>query len=245
MQLIEVIHPQTAVNLAVDEWLLESRDQSNEPGEILRLWENPELAVIAGRGSRIGDEVNESACRARGVEIFRRSSGGTSVVIGPGCLLYSLVLDYRIRPEMKELKMAHEVVLGLIADAILASGGVTVRFEGVCDLILDGRKVSGNAVRCRRNCMLYHGTVLYDFPLALIHECLGTPVRQPDYRAGRSHKEFVTNLPVDAGNLRQAIAAAWKSERDDDVETSPCIDWTAVESLARAKYLNDSWTRRH
>ena len=49
--------------------------------------------------------------------------------------------------------------------------------------------------------LLYHGTVLYDFNLELIDECLTMPPRVPDYRASRDHRDFVTNLPLVAAAI--------------------------------------------
>jgi lipoate-protein ligase A len=72
-------------------------------------------------------------------------------------------------------------------------------------------KFSGNSMRCRRRSFLYHGTLLYDFPLDLISECLKLPARQPAYRRNRSHESFLTNLPLSAATLRRALIDAWQA----------------------------------
>src|SRR5437762_2065530 len=77
--------------------------EAGQGGEVLRLWEWPELAVVVGAGCRLADDVNESACLADGVPILRRSSGGGTVLLGPGCLLFSLVLAYDRSPELREI----------------------------------------------------------------------------------------------------------------------------------------------
>ncbi len=69
---------------------------------------------------------------------------------------------------------------------------------GISDLVLGDRKFSGNSLRCKRDHFLYHGTLLYQFPLEQIGELLKMPARQPNYRQGRPHGEFVMNLPLDA-----------------------------------------------
>jgi lipoate-protein ligase A len=94
-------------------------------------------------------------------------------------------------------------------------------------------------MRCKRNGFLYHGTLLYDFPLELIEACLNTPPRQPDYRAGRSHDEFVMNAPVACNDLRQTLIAAW------DANTN-LVDWPREETvrLAIEKYSQEEWTLR-
>ncbi len=97
-------------------------------------------------------------------------------------------------------------------------------------------KFSGNSVRCRRTHLLYHGTLLYDFPLPLIERCLKMPSRAPDYRGGRGHAAFVTNLAVTAESLRRGLMAAWDAG-------TPRSDWPRklTEQLACAKYRLTEW----
>ncbi len=172
---------------------------------------------------------------ALGVPILRRVSGGAAVVAGPGCLMYALVLSYQLRPHLRVLSEAHRYVLGTLAAALerLAPG---VACRGTSDLALDGRKFSGNSARCRRHHLLYHGTLLYDFPLALIGRCLTMPPRMPDYRGGRPHDGFVTNLPLTVEPIRQALVAAWDARE-------PCDDWPAGRTarLVAEKYGRPQW----
>ncbi len=228
--------PSTAENLALDEWLLQRSDSSPQPWETLRLWENPAIAVIAGRSSQIDVEVRRDFCRQQGIDIYRRNSGGAAVVIGPGCLMYAVVLDYRLRPELRMLDRAHQFVMQTMVQAMTACG-VTCRFQGTCDLTLAGRKFSGNSLRCQRNSFLYHGTLLYDFDLDLLQGCLGQPPRQPDYRGARRHRDFVANLPVPRQTLLDVLPRAWGVQQTD---LPPKM--TEVESLAREKYDSRRWT---
>jgi lipoate-protein ligase A len=87
-----------------------------------------------------------------------------------------------------------------------------VQLEGTCDLTLGGKKCSGNAVRYKRNWVLYHGTLLYHFPLELISRYLAMPPRMPDYRANRNHESFVANLNCDPTQLKTALRRAWNAE---------------------------------
>jgi len=107
-------------------------------------------------------------------------------------------------------------VLGRLVEALapLAPG---VEFLGTSDLVLRGatcgapRKFSGNSLRVRRRYLLYHGTLLYDFDVASLGAWLGPPTRQPDYRQGRAHESFVTNLPLDRAGLSAALATVWQA----------------------------------
>ncbi len=193
MRYLDLTLPTAAENLALDEALLEEAEAGGGPNETLRLWEPRQTMVVVGRSSRIAAEVRTDACRELGIPVLRRPSGGAAIVTGPGCLMYALVLSYRLRPELRALSRTHQWVLGTLA-AALETHVPGVRCCGTSDLAIDGRKFSGNSARCRRGHLLYHGTLLYDFPLRLVGRCLNMPPRTPDYPA-------VANSP---GNPRVA-----------------------------------------
>jgi lipoate-protein ligase A len=239
MRHLDLTLPTPAENLALDEALLEEAERAGHPRERLRLWEPAEPLVVVGRSSRIEAEVHRDECRRRGIPILRRSSGGAAVVTGPGCLMYALVLSYQLRPELRLIDHAHRFVLGRIA-AVLRPLVPEVTCRGTSDLAVGDLKFSGNSVRCKRDHFLYHGTILYDFSLDLIGQCLAMPPRQPDYRSGRSHRGFVTNLPLPCGPIRAALIAAWDA-------TQPCTEWprAATARLAVEKYNCAAWNERH
>jgi lipoate-protein ligase A len=238
MRYLDLTLPTPEENLALDEALLEEAERAGRPTETLRLWEPAEPMVVVGRSSRIEAEVHRDACRRRGIPILRRPSGGAAVVTGPGCLMYALVLSYRLRPELRMIDHAHRFVLGRIASA-LRPLVPEVTCQGTSDLAVDALKFSGNSVRCKRDHFLYHGTILYDFPLDLIAQCLATPPRQPDYRSGRTHDSFVTNLPLPPDTIRAALVAAWNAGQ-------PYIEWprAATRRLAAEKYNRPEWNER-
>ncbi len=210
MQLLQYTHPTAAGNLAIDEALLDYAEANEDHPELLRLWEPNQTMVVLGRSSPVEIETNRSYCEANQIEIIRRCSGGQTIVTGPGCLMYAVLLDYRRRPELRMLDRAHEFVIGKMKTAIQTLG-IPVGMKGTSDLTFQGRKFSGNALRCKRNWLIYHGTLLCDFDLNLIAKCLGKPIREPDYREGRSHLEFLTQLPTTTEKLREAIASEWSS----------------------------------
>lgn len=235
MQYLDLTLPTAAENLALDEALLEEAEAASTSTEILRLWESPTPLVVVGRSSHVDAEVRVDACRTSGVPVLRRVSGGATIVAGPGCLMYALVLSYERQPHLRMLSNVHRYVLDTLVKAIapLAPG---VQCRGTSDLALGEQKFSGNSVRCRRNHFLYHGTLLYDFPLELIERYLAMPPRMPDYRDGRPHNGFVANLPVQVDSLRHALIAAWDAHQS-------CRDWPVDRTarLVAEKYSRWEW----
>lgn len=232
-------------DVAYDEALLAVAERCEEPLEALRVWESTRPAVVIGRSSSLAGEVRVDECRRRDVPILRRTSGGTAVVIGPGCLMYSVVLSYDLRPELRAIDVAHRFVLSTVLEGIKAWLPEAV-LRGTSDLAFGERKFSGNSLRCRRRHLLYHGTLLYDFNLELITELLQTsPPRQPEYRAGRSHLEFVANMPARPESLkdglRRAFCAVDPSPGDAELER---LEATAEFAAAAAQLADDAWTSR-
>ncbi len=211
MDLLELTLSDPFADVALDEALLCEAEEQDDIGEVLRLWEPRRPMVVVGRGSNIPLEVNLEECRRAGVPVVRRSSGGAAIVAGPGCLMYSLVLRRGTRPAPADIEQTHRFVLGTLAEG-LAKLGFAVSRQGTSDLTYRGKKISGNSMRCRRKCLLYHGTLLYRFPIELIDRLLLMPPRRPAYRGDRSHAQFVANLEIEPAALRTAIASAFRAE---------------------------------
>ena len=91
MKLLDLTLPSPAENLACDEALLDACDE-NGGEEILRFWEAREPFVVVGYANKVATEVNLDACAAKKLPVFRRCSGGGTVLQGPGCLNYALIL---------------------------------------------------------------------------------------------------------------------------------------------------------
>ena len=233
---LDLTLPTLAENLALDEALL-LRAESGGP-DVLRFWTWPTFAVILGAGGKVAEEAELEACDRDSVPIARRSSGGGTVLLGPGCLLYSLVLAYDSDPVLADLHGSYRFILARMV-AALSKQTPGIVSAGISDLAQGDYKFSGNAQQRKRTHLLHHGTLLHAFDLASIAVYLRHPPRLPDYRRDRSHGDFVRNLPVDAARIKEAIASAWSAT---EVETNWPAETTA--RLAVEKYGQDSWNRR-
>src|SRR4051812_9848251 len=142
MRCLDLTLPTAVENLALDEALL-LEAEAERGGEILRLWEWPHPAVVLGSGCVLHDDVDEEACVADGVPILRRSSGGGTVLLGSGCLLYSLVLCFESDPAYRDINASYRSILGRMARALAPVAPMVL--TGTSDLAVESRKVSGNA----------------------------------------------------------------------------------------------------
>ena len=249
---LDIVLPTVEGNLALDEALLEAAHAGLLARPVVRVWMATAPAVVLGSSSRIDEEVDRAACGRSGVAIVRRPSGGLSVVLGPGCLMWSVIAPRDGSDEAAGLAIdrIHAAMLEPLAAALRTAGRPVVR-QGTSDLALAAgghpdaagetppRKVSGNALRVRRRGVLYHGTLLDEFDLDLVGRVLRHPPREPGYRAGRPHGAFLANLGLGRPRIEEAVRAAFGA-------VAAAADWPQdrVAALVRDRYADSAWTER-
>jgi lipoate-protein ligase A len=225
-------------NLACDEVLLGLCDEATG-GEALRFWEPTGYFVVLGYANRLTTEVNAPFCRANGIPILRRCSGGGTVLQGPGCLNYALVLRSDESGPLHSLTAANRFILERHRAVFASLLGAPVEMKGQTDLALGGLKFSGNAQRRKRRALLFHGSFLLDFDFGLMERALPMPSRQPDYRAHRAHADFLMNLRLPGEKIKEALRQAWHA--DGPLGALPA---ELIRRLAREKYASSGWNER-
>ena len=111
MKWLDLTLPSPAENLACDEALLDWCE-NGEGEEVLRFWESRDHFVVVGYANRIANEVNVAACEKRGIPILRRCSGGGTVLQGPGCLNYTLVLRITDDGPLRNISATNQFIMG-------------------------------------------------------------------------------------------------------------------------------------
>ncbi len=258
MKLLDLTFPTPPENLACDEALLDWCEDQAGLG-VLRFWEPQEYFVVLGYSNHVAREVNVAVCRHRAIPILRRCTGGGTVLQGPGCLNYSLILRIDSNPALETVtgtnrfilernRAALEAILvrssrskeAMFPNFQLPTSGFQLSIRGYTDLAIDGRKFSGNAQRRKRRAVLFHGTFLLNFDLALVSELLPIPSKAPDYRRSRSHAEFLMNLNVSAAGVKGALAQTWRA-----TVAANELPTAGTTELAIEKYSSDAWNLKY
>jgi lipoate-protein ligase A len=238
MKLTDCTFPEPAMNLACDEALLDLCEAGFDH-DVLRFWEPGEHFVVLGYSSRICADVKLPACERAGVPVLRRCSGGGTVLQGPGCLNFSLILRMERRPELESLAATTRWIMQAHRNALAPVVGGEVRIKGYSDLVRDGLKFSGNAQRRKRRAVLFHGSVLLGMDFELLESLLPVPERQPAYRKNRAHRDFAANLNLPAGRIKDALISAWQAK-----EPLAGLPMERIEALARTTYSTQAWTHK-
>ncbi len=156
-----------------------------------RCWEAQEVAVVLGRGNKADTEVYEERCNAENIPILRRRGGGGTVVLSPGVLVLSLVTRVEQRYHFQEYFWQ---INEFIIEALAKVGLDELEQRGISDICLRQRKILGSSMYRSKEILFYTASLMVSNDLQLLERYLKYPSKEPDYRQGRKHRDFVTNI---------------------------------------------------
>jgi len=171
-------------NLALEEYAVKGLDLDED---ILILWQN-EPSVIIGRNQNTIEEINKNYIEEKDINVVRRLSGGGAVYHDFGNLNFTFITK-NFKSNVNNFKTFTQPVI----DA-LQKLGVNAVFHGRNDIVVDGKKVSGNAQYFFKNKMLHHGTILFDSTLEDIVEVLNVGDEKIKSKGIKSIRSRVTNI---------------------------------------------------
>ena len=177
-----------ATNMAIDSALMEVCRRDGEP--ILRLYRWEPSAISIGYFQGLEEEVDVEACKRDGVSIVRRVTGG-GAVFHQHELTYSLILPEKMVES--SILSSYKQLCGAVANA-LSFLGLDARFAPINDILVGGRKISGNAQTRRKGIVLQHGTILEDVDVDKMFTYLKVPQEKLKGKLIAQIKERVTSF---------------------------------------------------
>ncbi|MDD6185669.1 MAG: lipoate--protein ligase [Bacteroidales bacterium] len=170
-------------NLAVEEYLLQQTTDS-----VFMLWQNDNTIVI-GRHQNTAAEINQEYVDNHRVNVVRRLTGGGAVFHDTGNLNFTFIQNVESgKKEIDFLKYLQPIVNAL------RSLGVPVAFSGRNDLVINGQKISGNAMTFFGNRVLEHGTLLFSSQMSDLANALKADPDKFIDKAVKSVRSRVTNI---------------------------------------------------
>ncbi|RLI12670.1 lipoate--protein ligase family protein [Candidatus Bathyarchaeota archaeon] len=241
-----------AMNMAIDEAILMARVEGRVPNT-LRFYRWDPSAVSLGMFRPVEEDVDVEACRRLGVDIVRRPTGGGTVYHDrEGEITYSVVVDSASlgNPDVpgsyaiicSGLTKALEL-LGLRAE--LHPGGP----RKCPNIIINGRKVSGNAQVWRKGVILQHGTFLLKVDLARMFTVLRAPwpgsleeiVRKAEGKITSVEREL--GRPVSVQEAYEALKEGFSEALGIELEEGELTDYELelARELYETKYAREEW----
>lgn len=214
---------------ALEQYLLDKNDD-----EVFFFWDIYP-SVIIGRHQLIANEVNEEFINSKGIELFRRVSGGGCVFADEGDFMFTFIANNT------NVNDTFKIYLNKFCDA-LRKININATFTGRNDLLIDGKKFSGNAFFVKGNRSVLHGTFMYDVNIENLVRAI-TPSKEKLISKGvESVRQRVVNLKEHTDLTMSEIKEALKSFICDEV-----IYLSEDEvNLIREKekdYLTHEWIR--
>ena len=170
-----------AFYLAMEEFV--AREVESEAFFVWRV----EPTVIYGRNQVLENEVNLEYCREHGVDVVRRKSGGGCVYSDLGNIMVSYISR---RGDVSEV---FDRYMTALTEALRALG-IPAEKSGRNDIMVEGRKVSGNAFHQLPDRSIVHGTLLYSTDLEALTEAIRPPVEKLQRHGVESVRQRVMNL---------------------------------------------------
>ncbi|MFY9150396.1 MAG: lipoate--protein ligase [Prolixibacteraceae bacterium] len=223
-------------NLAAEEYFLKHFQE-----DFFMLWRSLP-SVVVGKHQNALAEINHEFVRENQIPVARRLSGGGTVFHDPGNVNFTF-----IRNVEKISEVNFKVFTVPVVEA-LKKLGVDAYTTGRNDLLIDGKKISGNAEHVHRNRVLHHGTLLFDSHLEALKGVLKVDLSKFEDKAVQSNRSEVTNIanylpkPISAEEFTNFIfAEISRNYPEFQVYELTSEDIEAIEKLSTEKYQTWDW----
>ena len=155
------------------------------------VWQPDDTYIILGRANDAETAVFTEKAEKNNLKILKRPSGGESVILSPSMIVFSLKIT------LENLKNPHKIFEIINADLIssLTKLGIeNLHSKGISDLSIGEKKILGSSIYRKQNTLFYHAVLNVKEDISIISSYLKHPKKEPDYRKGRNHDEFVTSI---------------------------------------------------
>lgn len=156
-----------------------------------KVWQPDKLYAVLGRANNIDDSLITGNITKDNVSVLKRPSGGEAVILSPGMLVISAKMKFHKEMNTKQI---FNRINTLLIDRLSALGIKGLHSQGISDLSINDRKILGSSMYLSKDVIFYHAVLNISEDVSLISKYLKHPTREPDYRKGRSHLEFVTSI---------------------------------------------------
>jgi len=170
-------------NLATEEYILKNLKEN-----CFVLWRS-KPSIIIGKHQNALAEINLNFVQEQKIPVIRRLSGGGTVFHDLGNLNFSFIQNIKVNENLVDFKRYTKPII-----EVLHNLGVDAKFEGRNDIMINGKKISGNAEHVFKKRVLHHGTLLFSSEISNLSQALKVnPLKYQD-KGVKSVRSRVTNI---------------------------------------------------
>lgn len=162
------------------------------------VWQPDGTYIVLGRANDTESSVYSELALRDGIKIYKRPSGGESVIITQNMIVFSMKINI---VKLKKPRHIFDIINKHIISSLHSIGVENLNSKGISDISIFDKKILGSAMYLKNNILFYHAVLNVKEDVSLISRYLKHPGREPDYRAGRNHDDFVTSLAAEGYNL--------------------------------------------
>lgn len=224
-------------NIAAEEYVLKHFED-----DCFMLWRN-EPCIIVGKHQNTEAEINTEYVEKNKIKVVRRLTGGGAVFHDLGNLNFTFVSTIKPGDNLVDF---HKFTLPILD--VLRKLNINAEFSGRNDLVIEGKKFSGNAEHVFRNRILHHGTLLFSSIMTDLVNALKVDPSKFTGKAVRSVQSRVTNIsehlqqPLSVLEFRDMImkhvVEATQGSREYSFTDQ---DRLAINKLRDEKYASNEW----
>lgn len=226
------------INLAIEEYILKELD----PEETYLLFYSMNPTVIVGKNQNTIEQIDTTFVRENNVDVIRRLSGGGAVYNDPGNLSFSIITKDDGNSFHNYKKFTDPVVKAL------HKMGVGAELSGRNDLLVNGKKISGNAQFSTKGRMYSHGTLMFDVNLENVVKALKVNKEKIESKGIKSIRSRVTNISehMDEEMTREEFKHKLLQSIFEEYDEIPSYelteeDWVQINKIADKRYKNWDW----
>ena len=226
------------LNLALEEYVLTELDIN----ETYLVFYSMTPTVIVGKNQNTVEEINMDYIEKNNVTVTRRLSGGGAVYNDEGDLSFSFITKDDGDSFHNYRKFTEPVVRAL------HQMGVNAELQGRNDLVVDGKKISGNAQFSTRGRMFSHGTLLFDVNLENVAQALNPDAEKYLSKGIKSVRSRVTNIrehlkeDMNIKEFKQTLLRyIFEGEKEIPEYKLTDKDWQGVKEIAEKRYRDWEW----
>lgn len=224
-------------NLAAEEYVLRNFKEDS-----FMLWRN-RPSIIVGKHQNTLAEINYDYVKENNIDVVRRLSGGGAVFHDLGNLNFTFIQNVDEDHNLVDFKKYTKPII-----EVLHQLGVNAKFEGRNDIMIDGKKVSGNAEHVFKKRVLHHGTLLFSSEMADLSKALKVnPLKYQD-KGVKSVRSRVTNisdhLPLKMSVLEfqeKILDFIMNSNSETKTYLYSTKDILQINNLVKEKYSTWDW----